>query len=339
MTTGQISRRRRLVAADLAGENAEVLRESEGEEASAAAEEEVFGLEKCFGRVKEKKPPPPRKRKGLVWSLTLIYPNKFIGRFSLSCSTSQTLSLAAKTLTIEGGSMATGQISQRRRLVAADLAGENAEVLQESEGEEAFAAAEVKVFGLEFNPNKFIGCFSLSLAQPLKHSHRRQKHSPSKEDPWPPDRSIGIVVSLQKILPEKTQKCFGRVKENKPPPPRKRKCLVWSLTLIYPNKFIGHFSLSLAQPLKHSHPWQKLSPSKEDPWPPDRSLGIVVSLQQIMPEKTQKCFGRVKEKKPLPPRKRKCLVWMYVREITCSTLFRIFHRFLSSAASVDVVDE
>ncbi|KAF7832541.1 uncharacterized protein G2W53_014874 [Senna tora] len=45
MATGQISRRRRLVAADLAGENAEVLRESEGEEASAAVEEEVFGLE------------------------------------------------------------------------------------------------------------------------------------------------------------------------------------------------------------------------------------------------------------------------------------------------------
>ncbi|KAF7832516.1 uncharacterized protein G2W53_014849 [Senna tora] len=71
----QISRRRRLVAADLAGENSEVLRESEGEEASAAAEEEVFRLEqilsektqKCFGRVKEKKPPPPRKRKCLVW--------------------------------------------------------------------------------------------------------------------------------------------------------------------------------------------------------------------------------------------------------------------------------
>ncbi|KAF7814718.1 uncharacterized protein G2W53_028687 [Senna tora] len=41
----QISRRRRLVAANLAGKNAEVLRESEGEEVSAAAEEEVFGLE------------------------------------------------------------------------------------------------------------------------------------------------------------------------------------------------------------------------------------------------------------------------------------------------------
>ncbi|KAF7832883.1 uncharacterized protein G2W53_015216 [Senna tora] len=45
MAAGHISRRRRLVAADLAGENAEVLRESEGEEASAVAEEEVFGLE------------------------------------------------------------------------------------------------------------------------------------------------------------------------------------------------------------------------------------------------------------------------------------------------------
>ncbi|KAF7832661.1 uncharacterized protein G2W53_014994 [Senna tora] len=40
----QISQRCRLVAADLSGENAEVLRESEGEEASAAAEEEMFGL-------------------------------------------------------------------------------------------------------------------------------------------------------------------------------------------------------------------------------------------------------------------------------------------------------
>ncbi|KAF7832589.1 uncharacterized protein G2W53_014922 [Senna tora] len=45
MVTRQISRCRRFVAADLAGENAEVLRESEGEEASSAAEEEVFGLE------------------------------------------------------------------------------------------------------------------------------------------------------------------------------------------------------------------------------------------------------------------------------------------------------
>ncbi|KAF7832560.1 uncharacterized protein G2W53_014893 [Senna tora] len=45
MAIGQISRRRRLVEADLAGENAEVLQESEGEESSAAALEEVFDLE------------------------------------------------------------------------------------------------------------------------------------------------------------------------------------------------------------------------------------------------------------------------------------------------------
>ncbi|KAF7826628.1 uncharacterized protein G2W53_017792 [Senna tora] len=45
MATRQISQRRRHVAADLAGENAEVPRESEGEEACAAADEEVFGLE------------------------------------------------------------------------------------------------------------------------------------------------------------------------------------------------------------------------------------------------------------------------------------------------------
>ncbi|KAF7832772.1 uncharacterized protein G2W53_015105 [Senna tora] len=47
----EISRRRRLVAADLARENAEVLRESEGEEASAAAEEEVFGLKVSEGNL------------------------------------------------------------------------------------------------------------------------------------------------------------------------------------------------------------------------------------------------------------------------------------------------
>ncbi|KAF7832625.1 uncharacterized protein G2W53_014958 [Senna tora] len=44
MATRQISRRHRLVAADLAGENTKVLQESEGEEASAAAEEEVLDV-------------------------------------------------------------------------------------------------------------------------------------------------------------------------------------------------------------------------------------------------------------------------------------------------------
>ncbi|KAF7832458.1 uncharacterized protein G2W53_014791 [Senna tora] len=53
--------------------------------------------------------------------------------------------------------MATGQISQRRRLVAVDLAGENAEVLQESEGEEASVAAKEEVFGLECNMYPLMG--------------------------------------------------------------------------------------------------------------------------------------------------------------------------------------
>ncbi|KAF7832666.1 uncharacterized protein G2W53_014999 [Senna tora] len=87
MATGQISRRHRLVAADLARENAEVLRESE--EATAAAKEEVFGLVISWRRrlviadlagenaevlreSEKKKPPPPRKRKCSVWSVDVV---------------------------------------------------------------------------------------------------------------------------------------------------------------------------------------------------------------------------------------------------------------------------
>lgn len=67
-----------------------------------------------------------------------------------------------------------------------------------------------------------------------------------------------------------------------------------------------------------------------------------------MPEKTQKCFGRVKAEimdaaagRRRKPRgvKRKCLVLRKVKELSCAALLRIFHRFLSCAASVDVVDE
>ncbi|KAF7832583.1 uncharacterized protein G2W53_014916 [Senna tora] len=106
----QISWHRRLVVADLAGENAEVLRESEGEEASAAAEEEVFGL--------EEDPWPPDRSLDVVVSLN--------------------------------------QISRCRCFVAADLAEENAEVLQESEGEEASAAAQEEVFGLEVSEGNLL---------------------------------------------------------------------------------------------------------------------------------------------------------------------------------------
>ncbi|KAF7832813.1 uncharacterized protein G2W53_015146 [Senna tora] len=79
-----------------------------------------------------------------------------------------------------------------------------------------------------------------------------------------PERSLGAVVSLHQIsrcsrscrrkcksasgvkekkphrrgrgngvgadLAGKTQRCFGRVKEKKSPPPQKRKCLVWRLS-------------------------------------------------------------------------------------------------------------
>ncbi|KAK7393613.1 hypothetical protein VNO78_22171 [Psophocarpus tetragonolobus] len=68
------------------------------------------------------------------------------------------------------------------------------------------------------------------------------------------------------------------------------------------------------------------------------------SRKESVPEKTQKCFGMVKERvkkgrshSHFPAtgfRRRKCLVW---RKLSCATLFRIFHRFLSCAASVDVV--
>ncbi|CAL5207163.1 unnamed protein product [Lathyrus oleraceus] len=77
------------------------------------------------------------------------------------------------------------------------------------------------------------------------------------------------------------------------------------------------------------------------------------SRKETVPEKTQKCFGRVKEKvahsggggggggggrkKRNQGRRRKCLVLRKMREISCNTLFRIFHRFLSCGASVDVV--
>ncbi|KAE9619463.1 hypothetical protein Lal_00032277 [Lupinus albus] len=76
------------------------------------------------------------------------------------------------------------------------------------------------------------------------------------------------------------------------------------------------------------------------------------SRKESVPEKTQKCFGKVKEKvgsnsshggrnkrRSRSSRRRKCMVFRKIKEISCAALFRIFHRFLSCAASVDVVDE
>lgn len=76
------------------------------------------------------------------------------------------------------------------------------------------------------------------------------------------------------------------------------------------------------------------------------------SKKETMPEKTKKCFGRVKEKmghhgknkggsgkSTTRGRKRnKCLVLRKVKELSCAALLRIFQRFLSCTASVDVVD-
>jgi len=69
------------------------------------------------------------------------------------------------------------------------------------------------------------------------------------------------------------------------------------------------------------------------------------SRKETVPEKTQKCFGKIKEKVKGRShhksngflRRRKCLVWRKMREISCAALFKIFRRFLSCGASVDVV--
>ncbi|KAH7512998.1 hypothetical protein FEM48_Zijuj12G0149800 [Ziziphus jujuba var. spinosa] len=71
------------------------------------------------------------------------------------------------------------------------------------------------------------------------------------------------------------------------------------------------------------------------------------SKKETMPEKTKKCFGRVKEKmshgtkkggKSKGRKRSKCLVLRKVKELSCAALLRIFQRFLSCTASVDVVD-
>lgn len=66
------------------------------------------------------------------------------------------------------------------------------------------------------------------------------------------------------------------------------------------------------------------------------------SREETVPEKTQKCFGKVKERVKgkshhRGSRRRKCLVWKKMRQISYANLFRIFHRFLSCGTSVDVV--
>ncbi|XVF76560.1 hypothetical protein PTKIN_Ptkin13bG0275600 [Pterospermum kingtungense] len=70
------------------------------------------------------------------------------------------------------------------------------------------------------------------------------------------------------------------------------------------------------------------------------------SRKETVPEKTVKCFGRVKEKvgthgkrsrrsQKIRRIRRKCLVWRKVKVV----LFGFFNRLLSCSASVDVVDQ
>ncbi|KAJ4831225.1 hypothetical protein Tsubulata_005510 [Turnera subulata] len=74
--------------------------------------------------------------------------------------------------------------------------------------------------------------------------------------------------------------------------------------------------------------------------------------EENVPEKTNKCFGRVKEQKAagdingkkkrkekIKGRRKKRLVFRKAKEVSCNALFRIFRRFLSCAATVDVVDQ
>ncbi|KAF7832645.1 uncharacterized protein G2W53_014978 [Senna tora] len=120
------------------------------------------------------------------------------------------------------------------------------------------------------------------------------------------------------------------------------------LTIIYPNKFIGRFSLSRSTSQTRSSA-TKLSPSKEDPWPLDISLGAVVSLHQISWRRRLVAADlagenvevlRESDGEEASSRRRRGSVGLEVREGNLlPTLFRIFHRFLSCAASVDVVDE
>ncbi|KAF8395047.1 hypothetical protein HHK36_018986 [Tetracentron sinense] len=70
------------------------------------------------------------------------------------------------------------------------------------------------------------------------------------------------------------------------------------------------------------------------------------SKKETVPEMTKKCLGRVKERVVYGRKRkvsggskgRKFMVMRKVKEISCATLFSIFHRLLSCTATVDVVD-
>ncbi|XP_068667769.1 uncharacterized protein [Aristolochia californica] len=70
------------------------------------------------------------------------------------------------------------------------------------------------------------------------------------------------------------------------------------------------------------------------------------SREETVPEKTMKCFGRVKQRVSIKKKKKgasgngkkKCFVMRRMKEVSCSAFFTIFSRLLSCTTSIDVVD-
>ncbi|GAV71404.1 hypothetical protein CFOL_v3_14898 [Cephalotus follicularis] len=72
------------------------------------------------------------------------------------------------------------------------------------------------------------------------------------------------------------------------------------------------------------------------------------SRKESVPQKTKKCFGRVKDRVKNKRKKRKgknrsvvkkrCLVQWRAKEVSCAALFSIFGRLLSCTTKVDVAD-
>ncbi|KAF7832909.1 Receptor-like protein kinase THESEUS 1 [Senna tora] len=200
----QISQHRRLVAADLAGETAEVLRESEGEEAFVAAEEEVFGLERGI-------------EEGDDVDATELVDWRYVGGI-YGCN--------HRTLRLKSyyGML---RINNKSSTYKSDVLGRttsNQVVINWCKGsaldrtdsvdgvDEVDCCSDVAIevgieeddggvsFGGEKQKETAAGVLRVfEFSSSMTWSLERQKLSPSKEDPWPPDRSLSAVVSLHHI--------------------------------------------------------------------------------------------------------------------------------------------
>ncbi|KAG9453812.1 hypothetical protein H6P81_006716 [Aristolochia fimbriata] len=77
------------------------------------------------------------------------------------------------------------------------------------------------------------------------------------------------------------------------------------------------------------------------------------SREETVPEKTRKCFGRVKQRVSIKKKnkggsggssttgkgaKKKCFAMRKMKEVSCSAFFSVFSRLLSCTTSIDVVD-